>query len=327
MSCKRQNGRYYTLNSPFSLPAFRQWAAQIGLPKATILEPYAGSNNLIYMLQRLNLCRDFVSYDIRPGAGEVRERDTIRDFPKGFEVCVTNPPWLARNSATRRGLAFPSSRFDDLYKHCLELCLLNCRHVAAIIPATFLQSGLFRSRLQSYVLLHDVMFADTENPVCLALFGQTGHKTQIHYDRRHIGDLPALEKHLPQPKGRKDIRFNAPEGKLGFISFDGTSAPSIRFCDAKEISGYAIKVSSRFITRIDGNFGDLPALIRRLNRAVGNFRRNTQDVFLTPFKGLRKDGRYRRRMDFMLARRLIEAAEHKAAGAGDELHPRRQNPR
>ena len=316
MNQKRQNGRYFTLGNPFALPAFQEWAKGANLSKSVILEPFAGSNNLISMLKDLRLCRDFASYDIQPASDDVEKRNTIKNFPKDFEICVTNPPWLARNSATRRGLSYPVSRFDDLYKHCLELCLLNCRYVAAIIPASFLQSGLFKSRLSHYILLHDTIFSDTENPVCLALFGedhlplsgQSQHETKIYYDSKYIGSLSSLERHLPPMEKRKEIRFNAPKGRLGFISFDDTRAPSIRFCDAREIADYEIKVSSRFITRIAGDFGSLPPLIRRLNNAVDDFRQKTKDVFLTPFKGLRQDGAYRRRMDFMLARRFIDAA-------------------
>ena len=34
-------------------------------------------------------------------------------------------------------------------------------------------------------------------------------------------------------------------------------------------------------------------------------RASTYDVFLTAFKGLRKDGKYRRRMEYRLARDII----------------------
>ena len=81
-----------------------------------ILEPFAGSNNIINALQELNLCSQFSSFDIFAADNEVKQQDTIKSFPEGFEVSITNPPWLARNSATRRGLPFAQSNFDDLYK-------------------------------------------------------------------------------------------------------------------------------------------------------------------------------------------------------------------
>lgn len=310
MSSKRAQGQFYTRGNPFHLAPFRQWAQNAGLPRARILEPFAGANHIIRALRAAGACDAFASYDLAPASRDVQRRDTIADFPEGYEVCVTNPPWLARNSATRRGLEFPDSEYDDLYKHCLELCLNHCAHVAILIPASFLHAGLFRARLRSYVLLHNSMFHDTENPVCLALFGdQETRDVDIWYDDRQVGRLNAMQKSLPAARGDNALRFNDPEGDLGFISFDNTKAPSIRFCCAQEIAGYPIKVSSRFVTRISGPFRDVPRLVEKLNRHIQNFRDKTADVLLTPFRGRRDDGSYRRRMSFGLARRFLNALE------------------
>ncbi len=296
------------MGNPFVLKPFKRWAKRANISQTRILEPFAGANHIIDTLIDLGLCREFISYDIKPNHKKVRERNTITRFPEGYDVCITNPPWLARNSATRRGLPYPKTKYDDLYKHCLELCLNNCKDVAVLIPASYLQSGLFRERLGSYILLHDTIFNDTENPVCLALFNaKASDDVSIYYGNDHIGMLNTLKEQLPERKQDRRVRFNDPNGKLGFISFDNTKEPSIRFCDADDIKDYRIKHSSRFITRISGDFGKLSVLIKKLNDAIESFRYNTEDIFLTPFKGIREDGRYRRRMDFNLARRFINS--------------------
>ncbi len=308
MSRKRAQGQFYTRGNPFKFDPFRRWAKTARLPHARVLEPFAGANHIISALREIGACDDFASYDLTPAHEAVKKRNTIANFPKGYDVCVTNPPWLARNSATRRGLEFPDSRHDDLYKHCLELCLNHCEHVAILVPASFLHAGLFRSRLRSYVLLHDAMFSDTENPACLALFdNQRSRDVSVYYDNRYMGALDVMRKSLPVEKNDNALRFNDPRGSLGFISFDNTKEPSIRFCEAKEIEDYPVKVSSRFITRISGNFRNVPALVEKLNHHIKLFRRSTADVFLTPFKGMRDDGFYRRRMSFDLARKFINA--------------------
>ncbi len=294
--------------NPFDSIAFTNWATAAGLPNQTVLEPFAGANNIIKSLQDVDWCREFVSFDITPANRDVKQRDTIHSFPRGYDVCITNPPWLARNSATRRGLPFPAGRYDDVYKLCLELCLTHCKYVAALLPASFLQSGLFRERLKSYILLHQLLFAETENPVCLALFTESPNgAVEIFNDDVFIGLLEDLQAKIPSPKQSKNFRFNDPTGKLGFISFDNTSCPSIRFCQIDEIKDYPIKVSSRFITRISGDFGDVSDLIPQLNRQIDAFRKDTQDIFLTPFKGIRADGFYRRRMEFSMARKFLDA--------------------
>ncbi len=306
---KRSLGQFFTVSkNPFELKGFQEWAEKANLPKQTILEPFAGANHIIKSLQDLQLCNEFISYDIHPAAEDVKECDTLKTFPTGFEVCVTNPPWLARNSATRRNLPYPTCEYDNMYKFCLELCLSYCKFVAALIPASFLQSELFRERLCTYILLHNQIFNETDNPVCLALFIDVeSESTKVYYDDRFVGNLEDLEANLPRATKEQYIRFNDPDGQLGFISFDNTRERSIRFCEAAEIETYDIKHSSRFITRIGGDFGRRRNLLKDLNEAVQVFRDETDDLFLTPFKGIRDDGQYRRRMFYSLARDLINA--------------------
>ncbi len=306
---KRSRGQFFTVKqNPFESVAFAKWAKLAGLPDRRILEPFAGANHIIKSLQNLNLCQEFESFDVAPADSQVKTKDTIASFPIGFEVCITNPPWLARNSATRRNLPYPTCQYDDLYKLCLELCLTNCEYVAALMPASYLQSGLFRDRLHTFILLHELIFNDTENPVCLALFtGDRNDATEVYYDDQLIGELRELQSKIPAPIKDRVTKFNDPAGQLGFISFDNTRERSIRFCETKEIESYEIKVSSRFITRISGNFEVNPVLIRKLNGMINKFRDETSDLFLTPFKGIRIDGQYRRRMFFSQARRFINA--------------------
>ncbi|MDD9842467.1 MAG: hypothetical protein OXU85_01010 [Thaumarchaeota archaeon] len=140
----------------------------------TVLEPFAGANNIPKMLAADRVCKSFVSYDVAPQDPKVQKKDTLRSFPKNFDVCITNPPWLGRYAAKRRGLAWPDIQYDDIYKHCLQLALDSCPYAAFIIPATFLQSCQFRERLETLIFINGKMFTETDNPVCLALFGSGG---------------------------------------------------------------------------------------------------------------------------------------------------------
>lgn len=116
---------------------------------------------------------------------------------------------------------------------------------------------------------------------------------------------PALDVHTGiGAKG--DIRFNAPDGNLGLVAFDNVREASIRFCSISEISDYEIKQSSRFITRIA--IAE-PPHISVLNHYLNELRTQTHDVFLSSYRGLRKDGMYRRRLDWDLARRIIYYAQ------------------
>ena len=305
---KRSQGQYFTKGNPFGLKPFKLWLDKTNFFDEILLEPFAGANDIIETLRTMGICREFSSYDISPSDRLVKKQDSIKNFPKGYKICITNPPWLARNSATRRALPYPNTTYDDLYKHCLSLCLKHCDYVGAIIPASYLQTGLFRGRLARYILLHRNLFMDTENPTCLALFNpKESKRVDLHYDNDYLGTLKQLQKTLPKACSDKNIRFNDPNGNLGFISFDNTKEPTIRFCEIEEIKDYPIKLSSRFITRISGEFDNIPKLIKKLNTQINKFRNDTRDIFLTPFKGMREDGSYRRRMEFSLARSFINA--------------------
>ena len=237
----------------------------------------------------------------------MERRDTLRRFPEGYGVCVTNPPWLARNSAAARGLRFPDCGYDDLYKLALERCLAHCAFVAALIPESFIRAGLFQPRLREFVSLTARMFHDTGHPVGLALFGpERSREAAVWSGERRIGGLSALMRLRPPVRaGGAPVRFNDPNGNVGLIALDNTREASIRFCPVEELADYRVKPSGRHITklRVRG-----PVRISEWNRRLDRFRRDTSDVLMTCYKGIRRDGMYRRRCDWNLARGVIHSS-------------------
>ncbi|MCY3740208.1 MAG: hypothetical protein OXH00_04240 [Candidatus Poribacteria bacterium] len=324
MDEKRASGRYYTRGNPFLLEPFQTWAKASDLAQQITLEPFAGAKDIPQLIDAANLqCRGWAFFDIQPGAERIAQRDTLADFPKGFNVCITNPPWLARNSATRRGLPFPeATSYDDLYKYALEQCLTHCGWVAAIIPEAFIRSGLFLKRLHDFISLVpqtqdktnyppdkggrgvSVMFEDTEHPVGLALFAPDATSdVRIWRNNQFLGTMSELRRHLPLPSSNREIVFNDPEGNLGLIAIDNTVSASIRFCPPEELKDYPIRVHCRSITKIGMPWRvDIDVLNARLT----TIREKTHDVFLTAFKGMRRDGHYRRRLDWALSRAIVD---------------------
>ncbi len=323
MDKKRANGRYYTRGNPFQLEPFQRWAEDSNLQQQIVLEPFAGAKDIPQLVNSAHLrCRDWAFYDIEPGAKGIVQRDTLTDFPKGFDVCITNPPWLARNSATRRGLPFPeSTNYDDLYKYALDQCLTYCPWVAAIIPEAFIRSGLFLQRLCDFISLvpqaqigtsqdeerksnTSYMFDDTEHPVGLALFAsKVTSNVRVWRNNQLLGKLSELQRHLPPYSRNRSIVFNEPNGNLGLIAIDNTVDASIRFCPPAELGEYKVRTHCRSITKIG-----VPWRVDMdmLNARLATIREKTHDVFLTAFKGLRRDGHYRRRLDWALARAIVD---------------------
>lgn len=320
---KRVKGQYFTRGNAFESGLFKLWIDGIeGFGSKELLEPFAGGNHIPKSIKELGFANKWRCFDVvvqRASAVDglaVEQRDTIADFPDGFSVAITNPPYLAKNSAVRRGLAFPPTAYDDLYKLALEKMLAKVGHVAAIVPESFVTQGLFESRLFGIVSLSGRHFEDTEHPVCLALFvpaDKAGKDYQIWRDDEPLGLSKALKSARPAPASRVKWRFNDPAGQVGIRCVDGTKGPSISFVNGSEIPSSEIKHTSRALTRVsvDGaelSSADLERLLNEAQTILNAYRKSTQDVEMTSFKGLRDDGRYRRRLDFALARAVLDEA-------------------
>ena len=323
-SDRRVLGKYYTINNPFTLKAFKDWLDVIqNLKSQIILEPFAGANNIPKMITNSKIMdNEWKCFDIEPQKNlfpifHICERNTIEDFPKGFNVCITNPPYLGKSSASRRKLKYPDTDYDDLYKYCLEIMLNNVSYVAAIIPETFITSGLFHDRLYAVISLTCKMFEDTECPVCLALFVPKEECSfKIYRMNEYLGTYEELFSKRKKAVCAHPWKFNDKDGNLGIICVDNSKEKSIKFCKGSEIEKSLIKVSSRSKTRVSGipeNI-DLNIFINTCNKILNDYRGSTKDVFLTSFKGLRKDGYYRRRLDFKEAKNIMNLALEELQG-------------
>ena len=301
----RNTGRYYTQANVFEYPAFKQWLEAIpNISETTILEPFAGDCAIPMMLCSYK----WACYDIEPRKGDFKvvKRDTIKKFPSGFKVCITNPPYLAKNSATRRGLNYPECDYDNLYKHCLKLMLDSCQYVAAIIPDSFIQSGLFTDRLYGVISIPEKVFADTDYPVCLALFTpDISPNIKIFCGDSFIGTYKELLKYSLEEYNDSRWVFNDADGCIGVVCADGKNN-KIRFVKGESIDT-EVKGSSRFLVRVSGlpDNIDIDDFILKCNSTLEQYRYNTKNVFLNSFKGLRYDGTYRKRIPFTVVRSIL----------------------
>ena len=71
-----------------------------------------------------------------------------------------------------------------------------------------------------------------------------------------------------------------------------------------------IKHSSRIITVIEVNLEDksVDKFISTCNRILEDYRKETDDILLSPFKGNMKNGVRRRRLDYETCRAILEMA-------------------
>lgn len=312
---KLELGQYYTVFNPFKHFRFNEWFLNaLKNSNNQVLEPFAGSNNLIKMLKE-NYQFEFKSYDLEPNnIKEVEQLDTLKYFPKGFNLVITNPPYLSKNKSTKYKIPFPNSKFDDLYKLCLKITLENVDYAAFIIPASFINAKTINlwDRLDTYILLNKKMFNDTDTPVCLALFSPKSEisKKQLFVGEKELLDWESLKNQIdyefPKANSHHKIQFNSIEGNLGLFAVDSPKGKSIRFCLSDEVDKYPIKTSSRNITKILIDKKINQDDINDLNNLIEKYRNISNDIFLNSFKGLIKDGNdYRKRLDYRTARIII----------------------
>lgn len=316
---KKELGQYFTKCNPFNNELFDIWFknAYKEANNKVIIEPFAGNKDIIQHINTLynNMNIEWKCYDIDPVYEDIIYNDSISNFPCGYSIAITNPPYLAKVSASRMKIDFPETIHDDIYKLCLDIMLQNCDYVAAIIPESFITAEIFHERLYGVISLNMKMFSDTECPVCLALFVPNKKKNNdfiFYIGNIKIGYYSELLKYNLSEFYKSNIgwKFNDKDGCIGVKCVDNQNTDSIYFHEGELIEPSSIKISSRAFTRISGlpNNIERDRFINECNDILKEYRKRTHDIFLTSFKGLRKDGVYRRRIDFKTIKCIMNKA-------------------
>jgi hypothetical protein len=316
-----QVGQHYTKLNIFNHPVFLDWFQNIpSSKKEVILEPFAGSNQIIYLLQELQLIQSFCSYDILPKDKNVQYLDTFQSFPKGYSTCITNPPFLAKSIAGKKKLNIDFGHYHNLYEKSLSLCIQNCEYVGIILPDSFLLNLNFSERLFAIISLnYKAIFEKTEQPVCLALFSPKISKDFPVYNKNeflgyYFEKQKELSEFLDTENHHLPIFFHRINGNIGLHSLDATqNNKKMRFDSPNSILDKDVGLHARFRTRIlilNPHFNPLTThenyqFINLLNQTLLEYRQKSKDLFLTSFRGLREDGQYRKRLDFLTAKKII----------------------
>lgn len=285
------------------------------------LDPFCGKNDILNAVQKINPHAKTIGLDIDKSLNAIYN-DSLKEIPYKYKdyAIITNPPYLAKNSATRKKLDIPyfaESNHDDLYKIALDKCLQNNDKVLAIIPETAIHNYPTKW-MKEIIITCDKLFEDTECPVCIIIFdkeyARLHRPIEIWNKSTYLGTycdilIRPIEK-LSAPKAKYEIKFNDPNGELALIAIDSANGiDKIRFLKSEELQYNApILNTSRAITKI--SIKNLPIkldiLIAKLNKQFQTIRKDSHDLLLSPFKNNDKFGIRRRRLDFALARKLIE---------------------
>jgi hypothetical protein len=318
-------GSFYTTQSGWLTPEVTKFLEKaLKDSKGLLLDPFAGDGHLLKAVEENKTLRDKVvkakGFDIQGTAWPTN--DSLLKIPnRDRAVIVTNPPYLANHSAKRKGVSslvakyFERSTQKNLYMIALENCLASADYVVAIIPETFLLSSFPKDRLELAVVIQTELFGDTDAPALVACFGKDERDiAHIFTGNQSIGNLKEILALRESTAPKQTIVFNDPKGRIGLRAVDGSDGKSpIEFLEAASFDYPAESVvfSSRLMTYLEIpelEAREIPEVIKAANRALNRIRKASGDLVLAPFKGNDKAGRRRRRLDYALARRILNQA-------------------
>lgn len=300
MNKKHILGQFYTTKDPFNTSdAFSLWYRMV--PKdVSILEPFAGAGHLFNYIPN----REWVGFDIDTKLDIIKKRDTLKDFPSNFKVCITNPPYLAKNSITRKKLSIKIER-EDLYLDCLDKCLQYCEYISAIIPSTFFETGLFKERLFAWDKIDTKLFSDTDVPVGVAYFiPEVVSSTKLFVNGKEV----IIDKKYIPKNSNIEIKFNNDKGNINLCCIDKIKKENISI--SNDISSFNrekfLKNTSRSMSLVKCPIIQSDNDIDSVNRFINKWRKETRDFYLTSFKSLMECGKYRKRLSFSQFKWIVE---------------------
>ncbi len=316
---KRSLGQFFTKNhfwvKDHILDFIKSTKAEI------VLDPFAGAGDLLKVANELGFSKT-VGFDIDKSLSW-EFNDSLKNIPKiKNSIIITNPPYLTNYSAKRKKIYdnvkqyFECCRYDDIYQLALEKCMENNDYGIMIIPETFINSTFPKNRLHSITVIEDLMFNDTETPICVICFDnkiKDYSNIKVFKNDKYVNTLANLEKMRKKPKNNIKMKFNSLDGQIALRAVDTTEPDKlISFMKPKELiyNRTRIKVSSRLITLIELPIEEenIEEIINNSNEILSDYRLKTDDLLLSPFKGNNKEGRRRRRLDYKTARAIIEEA-------------------
>lgn len=319
MSNKRELGQFFT--TEYSWLTNNTVDFIMKSKRKIIYDPFAGNGDIFSALKKIGNFKN-IGLDIDPKLGW-KHNDSLTKIPKvKGSIIVTNPPYLAKYSASRKKIDskkyFNNTIYEDYYLIALEKMLEINDFVIAIVPETFLNSSFKKMHLiHSINIIENNPFSDTENPVCVVIFDsiyKDYDKIMILKNDKLLFTLDYLNKLKMTPNNSVKLKFNDPKGWLAIRAVDSTNSNLMLGFDYKKNIKYdwtnGIKISSRLFSLISV---DIEAelrnkLIDTCNDILLSLRVKSEDLVFSPFKGNMENGRRRRRLDYKTARAIIEEA-------------------
>jgi len=314
------HGRFLTEKQGWLSRPVQEFLSERIASQRGVLDPFAGEGHLLQVCAKIFECV-VAGYDIQPGIWD--RNDSLVNIPNPTAaVIVTNPPYLASHSAQRKGVRssmdkyFALSERTDLYQIALDRCMEASDVVVAIVPETILLSEYPRRNMVLMSVIESELFSDTDTPVSVVCFDKNWEgETALYVQDELIGSAnKILDLRKFNPSANTKMKFNVDSGRFGLRAVDGTQPEDrIEFFPAEKFSypREKVKVSSRLMTYLEipsVKNTDVERVALEANAVLNRLRTESSDLILAPFKGNAKSGRRRRRLDYEVARAILDAA-------------------
>lgn len=301
---KKELGQYFTTNNFFSSPIFIKWIKSIH--QKIILEPFAGNKDIVNHLLKIEPKLKFKLYDIDPVDKSITRNDSIKNFPKGFDCVITNPPYISKkNSQTKEFV------FDNLYKDAFFKILNNSSIGAVILPKSVIKQESLLKRVHTIIIDDSNTFNDTEAQTCLLIYQKKpSEEINVYKNNILIGDLFKIHN---KSTNTNIIKFNDSKGQIVLNAIDSRKTQKAHFSliNKNQIYNYNKNNRSKVCINIPHwanlliKYKSPENVIDKLNQILEDYRAKTHDLFLINHFGQMKDLSFRKRIPFNVAKDLI----------------------
>lgn len=317
---KVSEGKFHTKGDGWLLPHISDFIRATNSKFA--LDPFAGKGDMLEVMQREMKLMP-LGYDIDTKL-TWKINDSLVEIPTCDPgvIIITNPPFLAKYSASRKGVITQvasyyadNKPYDDLYKIALIKITKAAKNAVVIVPETYMSEQLLCHLCHSITIIEDNLFQDTTQPVCILVFDgkpKPLSEVKIYKNDKLVSNLTALNSCRIKPLNKYDIKFNDLSGQIGLRGVDLTKPEDcIKFMPLDELKydRDSISSSSRLYSaiKVPGNHYSKD-LSLKCNIILNSLREKSHDLLLSAFKGNTNEGKRRRRLDFYTARAIIEYA-------------------
>jgi|LakMenEpi03Aug12_release.lakeMendotaPanAssembly.Ray.scaffolds.fasta_scaffold227443_1 hypothetical protein len=307
MDKKFKLGQFYTTRSKYIIGNLIDL-----IPKnAIVVEPFCGNGDLLIINNQFEL------YDIDPKIPNCEQRDTLK-FPPNYKnkFVITNPPFLARNKNSDKGI-YDLYGVNDLYKASIK-SLIDCDGGILIVPLNFLcdeDDSLREFFFSEFDILklnvfEETVFDDTAYTICSFFFTKKKNKEsqKISFECMFFPSLESvsfdLEKRFgykiggeffkilePYKKNHEGVSRlkdgEVPNSNIFLRAIDTGSATGRISLSIEETHHYGKKSDRAFASiNFNRNFSldQQTKICNEFNEILESYRKKYKSMFLTNFR-------------------------------------------